>query len=234
MTRPPSTSSPHRVSPARACQPETGQFRIGQFRIVPRGQPPGPPEGSRRPGPPMQAGAPPWRPARGPMQPGGPMPARPPAAASPGPRSRPRQGCGVRPVRRARPGSSLRRAVSPCRAARRGRGISPRPVTSRPGRTARPCPEDRRRAERRAVVRAPVPAAGRSLGEYRPGGPAAYRTVRHRRPAAGPGSARRSVRARAGRRSAPGAGPPWPEAEPQPEARRTAQRRGQPRHGRHR
>ena len=164
---------------------------------------PVPPEGSRRPGPPRAGRCPDAagradaarradaRQAAG----GRPARARVPARAGGAAFARraghaPVPACVGRPAHAGRPAAAGESAPARSPAAPAGQPAHARRL--------------RRGGEPRAVVRAPVPPAGRSLGEYRPGGPAAHRTVRHRRPPAGPGGARRSVRARAGRRSAPG------------------------------
>ena len=205
VTSPPSTSARTGSAPARTGQPETGQFRIGQFRIVPRGQP----ARSRRRA--RGGRRPPGRPAAD--------AARPADAAR---RADARQAAGGRPARaRVPPAPGVRRSPGaqgtprfqpalgrPAHAGRpaAGRGSAPGRSPAAAGQPAH-ARRLRRGGERRAVVRAPVPPAGRSLGEYRPGGPAAHRTgpaptarCRARRhPAVSTRPRRTPVRARTGR-----------------------------------
>jgi UDP-N-acetylglucosamine--N-acetylmuramyl-(pentapeptide) pyrophosphoryl-undecaprenol N-acetylglucosamine transferase len=223
---------PQPGQPGSAFQPAPGVRRSPGAQGTPRfepapGQPPMPTR-QPRPGPPLMPGQQPpmagGRPAPGPaLMPGG----RPAPGPAPMPGGRPAPGPAPMPGPASMPGPA---APGPAPTAKP-------PAGAPAGREQWFEPRSRRAAE---VWGSTDPAAPRPAGPPRPDDP---------RQAAAPGGARPPAPPSQGAYPPPqGAypppqdaaprrdGPPWAEAEPQPqpEQRRPASRRGQPRHGRHR
>jgi UDP-N-acetylglucosamine--N-acetylmuramyl-(pentapeptide) pyrophosphoryl-undecaprenol N-acetylglucosamine transferase len=200
--------------PARHFQPAPGQ------PVRPAG--PVPPEASMRPGAPIQP--------VGPMPPGAPMPARPPVAGQPGPGFQPPPG-----VRRS-PGAQGTPRFQPVQGHQPMPGGPPRPGNQpppghQPMPSRQPMPGNQASGEQWFEPRSRRQAE--AWGSTDPAG------LRHNAPprtdGPSPGPAAPGGQYPPPQDTGPRQdGPPWSEAEPQPETRRSAQRRGQPRHGRHR